>query len=151
MIDVGIIRPARMSERKVLEALQLRASLNNAGDREHLLAHSDAIELPSEQIAAGCVFVLERNGVAVGFAAIVPREDGGTELDGLFVEPDIWRSGIGRSLVEHCAERARASGSNALHVVGNPHAEVFYIACGFEMIGSVTTRFGVALSMRRML
>ena len=145
------IRPAIVSEREALEALQTRSSLGNPGDREALLVNPDAIELPSEQIAAGQVFVLEQSGAIVAFAVILPRDDGDTELDGLFVEPSIWRRGIGRLLVEHCAEVARSGGSTALHVVGNPHAERFYLACGFKMVGTAETRFGVGQLLQKNL
>ena len=57
-----IIRPAHISEQKALEALQWRASLNNPGDRDALLAHQDAIELPLQQIEEGGVFVAEVAG-----------------------------------------------------------------------------------------
>jgi GNAT superfamily N-acetyltransferase len=146
-----IIRPAQMSEQKALEALQRRASLSNPGDRQALLAHPDAIEVPSDQIAASRVFVAELDGAIVGFSAALPRQDGGTELDALFVEPNSWRHGIGRLLVEHCAEVARAQGSAAMYVIGNPHAEGFYIACGFKMYGTVPTRFGPGISFRKAL
>jgi N-acetylglutamate synthase-like GNAT family acetyltransferase len=69
----------------------------------------------------------------------------------LFVEPDAWRRGIGRELIEHCAAAARAAGAESLHVVGNPHAEGFYRACGFQMLGTRKTRFGVGLLMKRVL
>lgn len=151
MRDDVIVRPAVVSEREQLEALQRRASLNNPEDREALLAHPDAIELPLEQIRAGSVYVAEVAGSIRGFAAILPREDGDSELDALFVEPDAWRRGIGRELVEHCAAAARAAGAELLHVVGNPHAEGFYRACGFEIIGSRQTRFGMGLLMKRLL
>jgi hypothetical protein len=36
-------------------------------------------------------------------------------------------------------------------VIGNLHAERFYVACGFHSIGTVDTRFGVGLDMRRPL
>jgi GNAT superfamily N-acetyltransferase len=143
-----MIRLAIPAERQALEALQLRASLGNEGDRETLLRHPDAIDLPLEQIIAGAVFVLEQNGAVAGFSAIMAREDGDTELDALFVEPGIQRQGVGRRLVEHCAEIARSKGSTTLHVVGNPHAEHFYLACGFCTIGSFETRFGPGLLMR---
>ena len=150
-VDSFVIRGALVPEQKELEDLQLRASLSNPGDREAVLAHPDAIELPLEQIAAGGVFVFERNGVIVGFAALLPRADGETELDGLFVDPDTRRCGIGRSLVDHCAQVARTQGSAALCVVGNPHASDFYTACGFEVIGRTDTRFGPGLLMRKMV
>jgi GNAT superfamily N-acetyltransferase len=104
-----------------------------------------------EQIAAGGVFVAEDGGALVGFSAILPRDGGDTELDALFVEPDRQRRGIGRMLVEHCVQVARVGGSSALHVVGNPHAEQFYLACGFKIVGSFQTRFGPGLLMRMAL
>lgn len=143
------IRRAVISEQKELEALQLRASLTNAGDRDAILAHPDAIELPLNQIAAGAVFVFERNGVIVGFAALLPRPDGDVELDGLFVDPGARRGGVGRSLVDHCVQIVRAQRSAALCVIGNPHAYDFYIACGFNVVGTTETRFGSGLLMRK--
>jgi N-acetylglutamate synthase-like GNAT family acetyltransferase len=151
MAESLIIRIAQTAEQKALEALQWRASLNNPGDRDALLANPDAIDLSLDQIAAGGVFVAERDGVIVGFAAVQLRADGQIELDGLFVEPIMWKCGVGRSLVEYCAEFARAQGAAALHVVGNPHAKNFYSACGFEVNGEHQTRFGVGLTMRKIL
>ena len=146
-----LIRPALLAERSSLEALQWRASLANAGDRESLLANPDAIALPDEQIADGHVFVAQHEGVILGFAAVLPRPDGNAELDALFVEPTLWKRGIGRLLVEHCADVAGKRGSRILHVVGNPHAESFYLACRFRTAGTVETRFGAGLAMQRAL
>ncbi len=146
-----LIRPANTFEQPALEALQLRASLNNPGDRHSLLTNPDAIELPIEQITAGHVFVAEWDGAVVGFSAVLLRPDGDTELDGLFVEPVVWRHGIGRSLVEYCCQVAQIEGYAVLHVVGNPHAEGFYLGCGFKAAGTVETRFGVGMLMQKIL
>jgi N-acetylglutamate synthase-like GNAT family acetyltransferase len=143
------VRVAVPTDQKALEALQWRASLNNPGDRDALLANPDAIEVPLQQIEAGGVFVAEVNGSIRGFAAILSRQDGNSELDALFVEPESWRQGIGRVLVEYCCSAAKASGASALHVVGNPHAEGFYGTCGFKTCGTEQTRFGVGLLMKR--
>jgi GNAT superfamily N-acetyltransferase len=148
--DVSI-RPARPDEQPMLESLQRRASLSNPGDRDALLANPDAIALPIEQVLNGCVFVAEHDGIVAGFAAAVSRPDGGAELDALFVEPHLWKRGIGRRLVDHVADVARARAATFLHVIGNPHAEGFYTSCGFHVTGSVNTRFGVGLAMRRSL
>jgi predicted N-acetyltransferase YhbS len=145
------IRAAEATEQRALEALQWRASLNNPGDRNALLTNPDAIELPLHQITGGGVFIAERDGVIVGFAAVLLRTDGQIELDGLFVEPTMWKCGIGRSLVEHCGEFSRAQGAAAMHVVGNPHARGFYSACGFDVVGEHHTRFGVGLAMQKKL
>ena len=147
-LDDILIRRAAVSEQKQLEDLQLRASLTNAGDREALLAHPDAIELPFAQIAAGRVFVAEWKGTIVGFAAVEPRADGDSELDALFVDPNMRRRGIARSLVAHCAQVARTQKSAFLYVVGNPHAKEFYTACGFNLMGTSETRFGTGMLMR---
>lgn len=150
-MEAIIIRNAVLSEKPALEALQLRASLTNEGDREALLANPDAIELPAEQIASGDVFVLELGGRIAGFAALLPRPDGDAELDSLFVEPDLRRRGVGRLLIEHCSQIALTRECRSLNVIGNPHAEQFYLACGFDTIGSTETRFGTGLLMRKHL
>jgi N-acetylglutamate synthase-like GNAT family acetyltransferase len=151
MKNLVSIRLAVASEREELEALQLRSSLNNPGDRDALLANPDAIVLPAEQIAAAQVFIAEIDSKIVGFAAVLPRTDGETELDGLFVEPNIWRHGIGRSLVDRCGDHAIANSSTALYVIGNPHAKGFYEACGFESLSVSRTRFGAGSLMRKKL
>ncbi len=145
------VRTALPSEQRALEGLQWRASLRNSGDREALLANPGAVELPLHQIEAGGVFVAEIDGSLKGFAAILPRDDGDSELDALFVEPEAWRQGVGRVLVEHCCSAAKSVGAASLHVVGNPHAEGFYALCGFRVLGTTQMQFGVGLLMERSL
>lgn len=145
------IRAALPAERGFLEALQRRASLMNPGDRAALLAHPDAIVLPRQQIDDGGVFVAEHAGRVLGFSAILARPDGNAELDALFVEPGCWRQGVGSTLVQHCAAAATKAGASVLHVVGNPHASCFYQACGFIILGTHQTRFGLGLLMKKAL
>jgi GNAT superfamily N-acetyltransferase len=141
--DALIIRLARPEEREELEALQRRASLANENDRPHLERHPDAIHLPPAQIANGQVQVAEIDGRVVGFAALV-----GGELDGLFVEPDLWGRGIGAALVNVVTHQARRKGL-ALTVVANPAAREFYERFGFAVEGETRTRFGPALRMSK--
>ena len=137
------IRLARPEEREQLEALQWRASLANEADRPHLEAHPDAIDLPAAQIADGQVWVADLDGNIAGFAALL---DG--ELDGLFVEPELWRCGVGAALVETATHEARRNGL-ALSVIANPAARGFYERCGFSLEGEAQTRFGPALRMTK--
>lgn len=142
-VDALCIRLARPDEREALEALQWRASLMNKADRPHLEANPDSIQLPAEQIAMGQVLVAELDGRIAGFAAVI-----GGELDGLFVEPPLWRCGIGAVLVEAATCEARRRGV-ALTVTANPAARGFYEKCGFVLEGDAQTRFGPGLRMSR--
>lgn len=145
------IRAARVDERAALIELQRRASLANEGDRALVLANPDIVDIPLAQFEEGCVLVAERDGVTLGLAVVLPRDDGAAELDGLFVEPSAWRQGIGRSLVDAAGTHARQRGAAALHVVANPHAGSFYDNCGFEPLGEVKLQFGTGLAMRKPL
>jgi GNAT superfamily N-acetyltransferase len=145
------IRQAELHEREALRQLQYRASLVWDEYRELLLADPDAIDIPVGEFAAGRIFVAERDGVAVGFAVTLQREDGDSELDGLFVEPGAWRTGIGTVLVHEAQRRAAGEGAALLHVIANPLAEAFYLACGFAFSGAVQTRFGAARTMKKLL
>ena len=99
--------------------------------------------MPSEQIELGQVIVAELDGRMAGFAAVVENE-----LDGLFVEPDLWRHGIGSALIEAATHQARRDGL-ALRVIASPTAREFYESCGFSVEGEAATRFGPALRMSR--
>ena len=134
--------PSR-EEREELEDLQRRASLELPEYREQLLDNPDAIHLPHAQIANGQVIVAELDGEIAGFAAVV-----GGELDGLFVEPELWGHGIGRALVDAATHEARRKGFS-LSVTANPRARKFYESCGFSVEGEVQTRFGPGLRMTR--
>jgi GNAT superfamily N-acetyltransferase len=141
--DTFSLRRAEPEEHEELEQLMARASLELPDYREQLLRHPDAIHVPPAQIANGQVIVADMDGMIVGFAAVV-----GGELDGLFVEPDLWGQGIGRALVDAATHEARKRGL-ALKVIANPSARRFYESCGFSIEGEERTRFGPALRMTK--
>ena len=142
------IRPGQFEDRHLLEDLQRRASLALDDYREALLAHPDAIELPAGQIERGEVIIAELDGRIAGFAVVLDDRSR-AELDGLFVEPDLWRRGIGSALIEAAAHEACGRGLSELTVVANPAAEASYVRCGFVVEGVTDTRFGPALRMSR--
>jgi GNAT superfamily N-acetyltransferase len=141
--DSPTIRLARAEEHDELEELQRRASLELPEYRDQLIANPDAIYLPEAQIANGQVIVADVGGQIVGFAALV-----GGELDGLFVEPDLWGHGIGRTLIDAATHEARRKGLT-LKVTASPRAKRFYESCGFAVEGDEQTRFGPALRMTK--
>ena len=120
-----------------LEDLLRRASLNNHGGREALLANSEATELPLHHIAAGQVFVGERQGAIVGIAVVSPRVDGAPELDALFVQPEAsLASNEPRSSTVRTSPRG--DGQPCM-----PHSEGFCRACGFVHFRTKRARFRV--------
>jgi GNAT superfamily N-acetyltransferase len=141
--DALVIRLARPEEHQELEDLQRRASLALTEYRDQLEAHPDAVHLPPAQIANGQVWVAEIDGRIAGFSAVV-----GGELDGLFVEPELWGRGIGRALADAAVHDARRRGYT-LWVIASPSARGFYERCGFSLEGEARTRFGPALRMSR--
>ena len=141
------IRLARPEERDALEALQRRASLALGEYNEQLEAEPDAIHLPPGQIERGEVIVADLDDRIAGFAALL-IDDCVAELDGLFVEPELWRRGIGAALIGVAVHEARRQGLS-MTVIANPSAREFYEKCGFTVEGEAQTRFGPALRMSR--
>jgi GNAT superfamily N-acetyltransferase len=77
---------------------------------------------------------------------VMPRGDA-CELDGLFVEPDRMRTGVGRRLVED-AKRLRMSAAQCESTWWPIlKAVAFYEAVGFTTVGETQTRFGPASRM----
>lgn len=141
------IRLARLDEREALEDLQRRASLALEEYREELEAEPDAIALPIEMIERDEVIVAELDGDVAGFAVVFIGDEE-AELDGLFVEPEHWRKGIGAALVDVATHKARRRGL-ALMVTANLSAREFYEKCGFAFEGDAQTRFGPAIRMSK--
>lgn len=145
------IRLAKCHDQPALLALQWRASLTNDEDRPHLLANPEVVVVPAEQIASGQVILAEADGQLAGFAVVLPREPGEAELDGLFVEPDLWRRGVGKALVQAVETMALEQGCAWMHVVANPAALGFYERIGFVAYGEAKVQFGRAIGMRKRL
>jgi GNAT superfamily N-acetyltransferase len=75
-------------------------------------------------------------GEDVGFVAWYRVDPATMKLDKLYVLPQRHRGGIGRALIEHVAERARAAGCSNLTLNvnrGNAQAIRAYEHCGFTI------------------
>lgn len=142
-----VLRHARPVERQVLEELQWRASLVHSAYRDALLQDRSIVHLPVEHLCDGCAVVAETDGKVAGFAIVLPVAEEESELDGLFVEPEMAGQGIGRALVDEARRCARMSGATVLKVVAALEVEDFYRRCGFELTGETETSLGKALTM----
>lgn len=150
MSDNGVrTRPAEPGDIDELGALKLRASLAWGDHVEELLALPEARIFPSAHLAFATV--AETDGVIAGFATLLPPTPGEAEVEDLFVDPQAWRKGVGRTLMAALESRALALGARSLHVVANSRALPFYRSVGFEIVGTVATRFAPAPEMRKAL
>jgi len=141
-----MIRLGVLADLPAAAAVYRSASLSNAGDRDHLVAHPEYLILGPEGLAEGRTHVAEEDGSLVGFATWI--EAGGTvELEDLFVHPAWIRRGIATALVKRIAEVLRARGVERLEVTANPHALRFYNAVGFIECGLAATDFGTSPRM----
>ena len=147
MSRVERIADAAESDAPVLEDLQLRSSSVWEEYREQLAAHPDAIELPMDAVRDGRVRVAYGDSRILGFSVVLTGQDGHCELDGLFVEPDVMRGGVGRALMADVIATARREGAVAIDVTANPRAYGFYEKLGFTYGAPAETRFGPALRM----
>ncbi len=148
---VELIRDAVLEELPALEALQRRASMVWEEYRDQLAANPDAIVIPRADIVEHRTRVAWGAGRRIGFSVVLAPRGGVCELDGLFIEPDCWRRGAGRALIDDVVGNAIRSRTSSLAVTANPRAVSFYEALGFRGTGTVATRFGPGLRMRREL
>jgi GNAT superfamily N-acetyltransferase len=79
-----------------------------------------------------CAAMLE--GEPVGVYALAG--DGAVlELEHFWVCPRRMGRGVGRRLLEHAADRARARGAEAIEIDSDPYAEAFYRRLGARAVG----------------
>lgn len=142
------IRPANREDQPALLDIIWQTVLVDPVGNAEVIANPEVVELPLEQLEPTSACVAELDGMAVGFAVVLPRPDGAAELDGLFVSPIQQRGGIGRALMVVAKDLALAQGAGTLHVVANPGATDFYRAVGFADAGETKTQFGPAPLMK---
>jgi len=137
------MRDANLGDLDTLKGIFRRASLSNEGDRANLLAEPEVLDYSDEWVRRGCTRVAISDGRIVGFVTATPH-DGSVELEDLFVDPDWMRQGVGLSLVDDVATRARRDGVGRIDVTANPHALSFCKVAGFVTDGPASVRWGAA-------
>ena len=139
-----MIRRAEPNEAGVVSRLMLRSKAYWGYDADFMERCRDELTVSAEDISDYAAYVVEDCGRnVVGFARMVPLGPKEAEIDHLFVAPGTIRKGYGRMLVEHVLQTARTQGINTIKIVGDPHAEAFYLAIGARRVGetpSTSTR-----------
>jgi GNAT superfamily N-acetyltransferase len=130
------IRQARASEAPGLSALALAAKHHWGYAAEDIERWRPLLTITQADLVSRPAFVAEIASGVAGFYALVPS--GVTwGLEHLWVSPQFTRRGIGRALLAHAANTARAGGATSIAIDADPNAELFYRACGAVCVGSV--------------
>ncbi|MEV7794607.1 GNAT family N-acetyltransferase [Streptomyces sp. NPDC087512] len=133
------IRSLRMNELPVVQDIE-RA----AGQRFHDVGMPEIADdepLPLDELAryqrSGSAWVaVGADDVPVAYL-IADRVDGGIHVEQVSVHPDSARRGVGRSLLNHLAERARSERVSALTLTTFtevPWNAPYYARCGFQVV-----------------
>ena len=123
------LRPARPEEGAALTELCLRSKAVWGYDDVFMAACRQELTLTQASIRASWVQVAELDGRLAGVAEV--KSAGRTaQLEKLFVEPAMLRSGTGRKLLDWAMATARAAGATALVIEADPDAAEFYRRMG---------------------
>lgn len=110
--------------------------------------HPEVLGVDPQAIAQARVRVATgAAGDLLGFSTTAPRNDRASELEALFVEPDLIGRGVGRALLEDAKARATEAGHPRMTVVVAARTVSFYARSGFVVSGPAPTRFAPALRM----
>ncbi|MFF0432287.1 GNAT family N-acetyltransferase [Streptomyces sp. NPDC004327] len=130
MSDITL-RRATAADSKRLSRL-VRTSSAYAGEYAAMV---DGYQVGGSYIEHHPVYVaVAADGRVLGFYALLLDE---AELDLAFVADDVQGLGIGRMLMAHMTEQARAAGLDSIRVVAHPPAEEFYLRTGARRTGTV--------------
>jgi GNAT superfamily N-acetyltransferase len=131
------IRRARADEAAALTALAHAAKRHWGYPEAWIARWRDALTLTAAYIRDHPVFVAaDAEDQPRGFYALAV-EEAGAVLDHLWMEPEWMGRGVGRELLRHAVETARAGGAARLEIDSDPHAEAFYRRMGAVRIGEV--------------
>jgi GNAT superfamily N-acetyltransferase len=139
------LRPADPSEADVLTDLCLRSKAVWGYDATFMAKCRAELTLTAADIAAHAIMVAERDGTVVGMAQVA-LHGASAEIDKLFVDPTVLRSGAGRALYDWCIETARKAGAKLITMDADPDAAPFYrrmgaLDDGVTPSGSIAGRF----------
>ena len=140
------IRPARLTDESAIQRIDAYTWTAD---------NSPAPPAPPDQPFFGernqlaDVLVAEADGQVIGYAIVrqympIPSHRDVLEINGLAVDPAHQGHGVGRRLVEACAEQARRRGARklTLRVLGdNDGARRLYESCGFQVEGVLRDEF----------
>ncbi|MEL6888854.1 MAG: GNAT family N-acetyltransferase, partial [Pseudomonadota bacterium] len=102
----------------------------------------------------GTYYVVEEDGRVLGAGGWTRDRSDATlgHIRHVVTDNRALRRGVGRALMAHCFDAARAAGITRMECWATLTAEPFYQACGFETVGpmDVTLEGGISFPSLRM-
>ncbi len=103
-------------------------------------AWSNTLRIQPDFISASETYTACVDDEIAGFYSLVDAA-GQVHLAHLWIRPDQMRRGIGRSLFEHAAQRARHMNTQWIEIESDPNAEGFYLRQGPRRIQILRTEW----------
>jgi len=129
------IRRAHEDEALALSGIAYKSKSHWQYSAEQLAAWSEDLTVSPDEISSLPTYVAEVESVVVGFFMLVPSSLH-WNLEHFWVLPSSMGHGLGRALLAYAAALAAEGGATALAIDADPNAELFYLACGAQRVGS---------------
>lgn len=130
------IRAAQPDEADTLTELALAAKAVWGYDEAFMAACRAELTVTPVEMERDPTYVALVDDALAGFYALTRLTDDDVELAYLFVQPAMHRQGVGRALMDHARGVAMDQGYTSLVIVGDPHAELFYLSIGAVPAGT---------------
>ena len=142
-MDDYSVRQAKPEEQRELTRLSVRATMHVGHDEAFVDRSIAALMITLPMISGNWVQVAEdSSSKIVGVVWVTPTAlQGIALLQGLYVEPALWKRGIGRVLFGAAVARANEFKAGAIMINAEPSAEGFYRRMGATRIGEVPFYF----------
>jgi GNAT superfamily N-acetyltransferase len=138
--DFLMIRSAKQKEADHLTSVSFASKAYWRYPEQYFKTWQNELTITPEYIDENDVFVIENNGVIVGYYAIVELKkkievsgiliDKGFWLDHMFVVPEYIGCGFGRLLFDHLQARCKTKGIESIKILADPHSRRFYEKLG---------------------
>ncbi|WP_243521606.1 GNAT family N-acetyltransferase [Bacillus pseudomycoides] len=128
-----IVREALLNEANELSELALNSKATWDYSEEFIRACKEDLTITEEYIINNYVYVLENEGVKIGFFSFLRKE--GDALDFLYLHPDYKGKGYGKLLWQRVVEKAVELGMKSFTIDSDPNAKGYYIKMGAKLIG----------------
>jgi N-acetylglutamate synthase-like GNAT family acetyltransferase len=130
------IRRAHPEESRLLTELTFRSKAYWGYDDSFMERARAELEFqPNRFLPDFHVYILEAEGLPLGFCSLISIDSNIIELHDLFIEPRHIGKGHGKELWDYAVHLARSLGFSRLVLTADPNAEAFYARLGAVRIG----------------